>query len=288
MRLPALAVLGFALLVAAPALAQMRDGAVPRVSPNATLVQTVGVTDVTIHYGRPSVRGRAIFGGDEPLVPYGEVWRTGANEATAITFSTPVQIEGQALAAGTYGFFTLPGADRWTIIFNDAPDQWGAYSYDAAHDVLRVDVTPEAAPATELFTISADAVSDTEATFALNWAGVRVPFRITVDTDANIRALGDAAAAGTDWEAIQGYAAWAVQNERLLDAAERWAEVAVARQPNFSTYATQARVAAANGRFAAAVDAGTRAVMAGRAMSPAPRELAQVETWLEEWRTRAN
>jgi len=112
-----------------------RENTVPRVSPNALVGQTIGVTEVRIAYGRPSVRGRKIFGG---LVPFDEVWRTGANEATTISFSTPVRIEGTSLDAGTYSLFTIPGPETWTLIFNSEPEQWGAYNYDSSKDILRV------------------------------------------------------------------------------------------------------------------------------------------------------
>ena len=109
------------LLAAAPALAQLD---LPRPSPKATVSQTVGLTDITITYCRPGVKGRVIWGG---LVPYDQVWRTGANEATTITFSDEVTIEGTKLPAGTYGLFTIPGKDEWTVIFNKGAKQWGAY-----------------------------------------------------------------------------------------------------------------------------------------------------------------
>ena len=134
-------VLGPAAIVAAailaattPALAQLE---LPRVSPKATVSQTVGLTDVTITYCRPSVRGRTIWGG---LVPYDEVWRTGANEATTITFTDDVTIDGNKLPAGTYGLFTVPGKDEWTVVFNKGAKQWGAYEYKQDQDALRIKV----------------------------------------------------------------------------------------------------------------------------------------------------
>ena len=116
-----------------------------RPSPPAEATGTVDGTDLTINYSQPSVKGREIFG---DLVPYGEVWRTGANEATTFDVSNDVEIEGQALPAGKYALFTIPTEDDWTVIFNKTPDQWGAYDYDEAQDALRVEVTPEDAPET--------------------------------------------------------------------------------------------------------------------------------------------
>ncbi len=163
------------LFLAAPAHAQTRANDEARPSPNAVVGQTIGTTDVMVTYGRPSVRDREIFGG---LVPLDSLWRTGANEATAITFSDDVTVEGQPLAAGTYGLFTIPGADEWTVIFNDIPGQWGAYEYDASHDILRVTVTPEKGADTELMTLSFDEVGENKGELVLRWADSVVPIMI--------------------------------------------------------------------------------------------------------------
>lgn len=109
-------------------------------SPKKEMKGMLGATKINIVYGSPSVKGREVWGG---LVPYGKVWRTGANEATSIEFSKDVQIEGKSLAAGKYGLFTIANADKCTVIFNKTHDQWGAYEYDESKDALRVDVTPK-------------------------------------------------------------------------------------------------------------------------------------------------
>ncbi|GAA3940081.1 DUF2911 domain-containing protein [Hymenobacter algoricola] len=125
-----------------------------RPSPPATATAMVGGATVTIDYSRPAMKGRKVFGG---LVPYNAVWRTGANEATTFTVDKPVKIEGQALPAGKYALFAIPGATEWTIVFNKTANQWGAYEYDAKQDALRVKVKAKktAAPV-EQFTITAD------------------------------------------------------------------------------------------------------------------------------------
>ncbi len=168
-------VLLLALLVA-PASAQERGNDEPRVSPNAAVSQTIGTTEVRVTYGRPSVNDREIFGS---LVPYDEVWRTGANEATTITFSSDVQVEGESLSAGTYSLFTMPGTDTWTLIFNSEANVWGT-SYDESNDVLRVQVEPESASMQEMVTFTFENVTDTSGTCVLHWADVRVPFEISV------------------------------------------------------------------------------------------------------------
>ena len=113
----------------------------PAASPAATIKQRVGFTDIEINYSRPSMRGRKIFGG---LLPYGEVWRTGANSATKITFSTSVKFGGADVPAGTYALFSIPGQNEWTVILNKVPGQWGAYAYDAKNDLVRVKAAPAA------------------------------------------------------------------------------------------------------------------------------------------------
>src|SRR4029077_549934 len=123
----------------------------PQASPTCTLKQRVGLTDIEINYSRPRAKGRPIFGG---LVPYGEVWRTGANNATKIIFSTPVKLEGKDIPAGTYALFTIPGEKEWTIIINKGAAQWGAFQYDEKVDVVRFKVTPVQIPEPiETFTI---------------------------------------------------------------------------------------------------------------------------------------
>jgi hypothetical protein len=120
-------------------------------SPKETVTTKIGNVAVEVVYSKPSAKGRKIMGN---LVPFGEVWRTGANEATTISFDKDVTIEGQKLVAGKYSLFTIPGENEWTIIFNSDPKQWGAYKYKQEKDVLRVTVKPTKTTFTETFTIA--------------------------------------------------------------------------------------------------------------------------------------
>lgn len=163
-------------LAALPALGQ-RASDKPRVSPNASLSQTIGVTEVTIRYGRPGVKERKIWG---ELVPYDRLWRTGANEATTISFSTDVLIEGQKLAAGTYALFTIPDKNKWTIVFNKNAKQWDALEYEAIKDALRVEVQPQPAGHEEWMSFSFADLSANSATVLLRWEKLAVPFKIQV------------------------------------------------------------------------------------------------------------
>ena len=166
-------------LTLAPSLpAQTPKVEFPAASPACTLKQRVGLTDIEVAYSRPGVKNREIFGG---IVPYGQVWRTGANAATRISFSTPVKLNGTDVPAGTYALFTIPGADEWTIILNKNAKQWGAFQYDRKDDVARFKVTPfELAEQIETFMIEFNDLRDESATLDLVWDHVVVPIHIEI------------------------------------------------------------------------------------------------------------
>jgi len=152
-----------------------------RISPKALVEQTIGITDVTISYSRPGVKGRKILGG---LVPYNRVWRAGANEATKFTFSKNVIIQGKKFLAGSYSFFLIPTPKKWTVIFNKVADQWGAFEYNEAQDFYRFKVTPGKAPYHEWleYTFSNmkvnTAKSNNSAVVNLIWMNLKISFRI--------------------------------------------------------------------------------------------------------------
>lgn len=137
-------------LTAAPMLAERADDA-DRKSKNGKAEGTIDGVHVVVEYGAPQVRDREIWG---DLVPFGEIWRTGADEATTITFDAPVTIQGKALAAGTYSLFTIPNKDSWTVIFNKEAKQWGHYKYDQSKDALRVEVKPKSHSQVEALTFA--------------------------------------------------------------------------------------------------------------------------------------
>jgi len=150
-----------------------------RISPKATVKQTVGFTDVEIEYSRPGVKGRTIWGG---LVPFNAVWRAGANEATRITFSTDVKIDGNKLKAGSYGFFAIPGQKTWTLIFNKVANQWGAFEYNDVEDALRIEVTPMQNNCwQEWLAYTINKSSDNKAVVILEWEKLKVPFNVEVE-----------------------------------------------------------------------------------------------------------
>ncbi len=150
-----------------------------RISPKALVEQTIGFTEVTIEYGRPGVKGRTIWGG---LVAYNAVWRAGANEATKITFSTDVKIDGKKLRAGSYSFFAIPGQKTWTLIFNKVANQWGAFEYNDVEDALRIEVTPMQNDCwQEWLAYTINKTSDKKAVIMLEWEKLKVPFNVEVE-----------------------------------------------------------------------------------------------------------
>ncbi|MCA9557516.1 MAG: DUF2911 domain-containing protein, partial [Myxococcales bacterium] len=181
-RFPALlpaAFLAATLALALPAAAQ--DLKLPAPSPLAQVMQTVGTTSITVTYSSPGKKGRDIFGG---LVPFDKLWRTGANAATTIEFTTDVKVGGKPVPAGKYAIFSIPKKDTWTVILNKNPNQGGTNSYDAKLDQARIDVKPESSPARERMTFLFRDTQDGGTTLDLDWAGTRVSLPITVDTDA--------------------------------------------------------------------------------------------------------
>ncbi|HWY78373.1 MAG TPA: DUF2911 domain-containing protein [Verrucomicrobiae bacterium] len=200
----------------------------PAPSPACTIKQHIGLTDIEVVYSRPGVKDRTIFGG---LVPYGEVWRTGANAATKITFSTPVKLNGVDIAAGTYGLFTIPGDDEWTIIINKGSDQWGAYQYDEKKDLVRFKTKPvELGFSIETFTIEFNHVRDESALMNLMWDKTIVPIRLEVELTSKLVPQIEAtmSAEGGDKPYYQA-AMFYYDHDQDLQKASKWIDAAIAK-----------------------------------------------------------
>ncbi|HEX7191045.1 MAG TPA: DUF2911 domain-containing protein [Thermoanaerobaculia bacterium] len=239
-----------AALIAVPAAAQLK---LPAVSQHAVVTQTVGLTDITVTYSRPGVKGREIFGG---LVPYGKVWRTGANTATQFAVTTDVTIEGKALPAGTYSLHTIPGPDQWTVAFNKDAGQWGSFNYDEKKDALRVTVKPEKTQhPTEWLEFYFPQISTDSATLLLRWADVEVPIHIDTNTTTNVLANARTAVAGAkadDWQTPYRAGTFALENGKMAEAKE-WSDAAVKKSENLSTLWLRARIQQKEGHTAEAV-----------------------------------
>src|SRR5437762_3062999 len=237
-----------------------------RPSQKASVMQTIGVTDITITYSRPPVKGRAIFAAappsmeerakgeatldnqnerkpGEPIVPYNHVWRAGANEATVFQITDDVLVNGQPLKAGTYSMEAVPGKDEWTIIFNNDPGQWGAFTYDAKKDALRVKTKPQmASDNQEWLMYNFDPVTENSATVNLRWEKIRVPFTVQVkDVKAAWRAHADALiAANPNNEVLPLQVAQTYFRDKNYDEALKFVDQSIKLKETFGNLSTRA------------------------------------------------
>ncbi|MBW7887631.1 MAG: DUF2911 domain-containing protein [Bacteroidetes bacterium] len=231
-----------------------------RISPHASVTQTVGITDMTVIYHRPGVKGREIWG---KVVPFNEVWRSGANNATTFTFSNDVTINGASLKAGTYSFFTLPAENEWTIIFNSAVDQWGAFSYDSTKNVLTFKVKPETAPHEEWLSYSFSELTKNSAKVTLRWEKLSVSFTVSTDTYSNV--MKEASS-----EANSGAGVAATFARYSLDTKTDWengmkaVDKAIELNPSSGNYQLKANLYAQKEMYKEAVAAGETAVQLGK------------------------
>lgn len=203
----------------------------PAASPAATITQRIGLTDIQISYNRPGAKGRVVFGS---LVPYDHIWRTGANTATKISFSTPVKLNGTEIAAGTYELFTIPGVAEWTIIIHKNMSQWGAYSYDEKNDVARIKATPVMHTVQiESLDISLNDLRDESATLNIAWENTRVPVSLTIDVKSTLVPQIEAVMAeGGDKLPYAAAAMYYLENNLDLKKADAWMDRAIATQPD--------------------------------------------------------
>jgi hypothetical protein len=253
----------------------------PRVSQHMVVTQTVGLTDITVDYSRPAVKGRAIWGG---LVPYDKVWRTGANEATQITFNDDVTINGQPLPKGTYSLHTIPGKDSWTIIFNKTAKQWGSFNYKQEDDALRVTAKPEKATFHELMSIEFPQVTNDNATVAIHWENIRVPFTVGTNTTTKVMADANTAVAGaaaTDFQTPYRAAGFAFDAGNS-DQATKWVDQSLKAKQTISNLYLKARIQAKNGNKAGAIASGEAAL---KLAGPNDKELAgEIQTSINDWK----
>ena len=287
-----IALFSFVLFAFDTASAQIRA---PRPSPKASVMQTIGVTDVTVTYSRPAVKGRKIYGdwptevkgegtldnqnerpAGAPIVPYGHMWRAGANEATQFVVTDDVLINGQPLAAGSYSLHAIPGKDEWTIVFNGNANQWGSFNYNPANDTLRVKT--KAVPAAEnqeWLAYSIEPTADNAARVNIRWEKLTVPFTVEVkDVAATTLAKARAAVASAkadDWQTPLSAANYARQNKATDDAAKwleqasRAVDEALKTKPTFANYRAKSTILMNSGRTPEAIAATEKAIEAGKA-----------------------
>lgn len=214
----------------------------PTLSQRATVTQRIGLTDITIVYHEPLVGGREIWG---KVVPCGQVWRSGANENTTISFSDDVSVEGKALSAGTYGLHTIPGKDGWTVIFSKNSTSWGSFSYDENEDVLRVTVKPQPAEFREALTYTFDEVKPNSAAAMLRWEKLAVPFHISVDVNALVlRSIHNQLrnTGGFTWAGYDEAANWCLDNNYNLEEALKWEDTSIQSEERFENLLTKSQI----------------------------------------------
>lgn len=278
------------LCFAASAFAQIP---VPRPSQKASVMQRIGVTDVTITYSRPGVKGRKIWGDPLPaqaaakgeatldnqnerpkdavIVPYGHVWRTGANEATMFVVTDDVLINGQKLAAGSYSLHTIPTKDEWTIVFNGTANQWGSFDYDPAKDTLRVKAKPQWVNENqEWLAYTFDPVSDDSAQVNIRWEKISVPFTVKVPdvatvTMAKLKTTVSNAKAD-DWRTPMQAGNYLINNQNADDDAlgMQWLEQSIKVKETFQNLASKANALYKAGKKEEAIATGEQAVQRGK------------------------
>jgi len=242
----------------------------PQASPSASISQKIGLTDVGIEYSRPSMRGRKIFG---ELVPYGEVWRTGANAATIITFKTEVIIEGNKVPAGVYALYSIPGKNEWTIILSTNTKLWGAVGYNQEDDFLRFKVKPgKTGQKYETMEINFVDISDTGTSVAIKWENTRVKFRIETEVDSivmeQIKELvldKEPENPGLYYQAANYY----FTNNKDMNQAYEWITKSVSSDPKYWTMHLKAKIELALGKKKEAIDSAQKSMdMAREAKNP--------------------
>lgn len=263
----------------------------PRPSQKASVMQTIGVTDVTITYSRPGVKGRTIWGeapasmatrakGEatlddqnarikgEPIVPWGHVWRAGANEATQFVVTDDVMVNGQKLPAGSYSLHTIPNKDEWTIVFNGTANQWGSFNYDPAKDTLRVKAKPQwVNDNQEWLQYSIPTVTPNSATVLIRWEKAAVSFTVEVpNVEAVWRAKVDAAIASDPTnEVLPLQVAGAYANDDKWDEALKWVDQSIKVKETFRNLSAKANLLWAAGRKQEALAAAEVALAKGKA-----------------------
>jgi hypothetical protein len=232
-----------AVFAAAASVSAQNDLNLPDVSQAAEVKQRIALTDITINYHRPLVNGRKIWGG---LVPYGKVWRAGANENTTIEFSDPVSVEGKPLDKGTYGLHMIPNPDSWTVIFSKTNTGWGSYSYEEKDDALRVVVKPRSlSEQKDAFEFDFEDLKPDSTAVTLKWEKLGVPFTVSVNdadqTLQNIRAQLKGRGQFT-WQALDEAAQFCLTRKINLDEALRWADASIQNEERFDNLSTKADI----------------------------------------------
>ncbi|MFZ1694840.1 MAG: DUF2911 domain-containing protein [Flavobacteriales bacterium] len=271
-----------AALLAAPLFASAQK--LPQPSPTCKLEQMVGLTTIKIEYGAPSMKGRVIFG---DVVPYGEVWRTGANKCTTIEFDTPITFGGEMVKPGKYSMFTIPNPDTWIIILNRNTELWGAYDRKEEEDVMKIKLpSKKMSEAQETFRVSIAMGQMDEAEVVLSWEHMKLAIPINADcTEQALRNIDEALAKpDAKYNAYSSSARFCIdRNVRLKDALA-WAEKSVSMEKKYWNTHTLALANAANGKYKEAIDAANMSIELAQAEKDANYVKMNREK-IKEWST---
>jgi Protein of unknown function (DUF2911)/Tetratricopeptide repeat len=220
----------------------------PRASQHALVSQRIGITDITVNYHRPLANGRQIWG---KLVPYGQVWRAGANENTTITFSDTVTIEGQPIDKGTYGLHMIPGENQWTVIFSKNSKDWGSFTYKQEEDALRVSVKPQTAEGHDALAYDFDEVKPDSAVVTMRWDKVAVPFKVEVKVNDLVTASIHRQLHGLNqyyWEGWDDAAGYFLVNKINLDEALKDEDQSIQSEERYDNLMNKSKILEAMGR----------------------------------------
>ncbi len=259
----------------------------PRESARQEITQTVGDTKIAVVYHRPNTKGREVWGKD--IVPYGEVWRTGANENTTFEISNDVKINGQTLPKGKYGLHTIPNKDEWTVIFNKVNNEWGSFKYDQKQDALRVSVKPSKIETQETMAIMFENVKGSTSDVVIAWEKIKVPFTVDVG-DVNARVFADvrtqmASVKSDDFRTPAQAAGWVLNSKMTANYEEalKWIEASIKVREGFNNLNTKARLLNGLNRKAEAIATAEKAIQIGKAATPAANT-ADLEKTVVEWK----
>jgi len=247
--------------------AQSQELNLPRQSQRAVLTQRIGVTDITVTYHRPLQNDRKLWGG---LVPYGQVWRAGANENTTVKFSDAVTVEGKPLAAGTYGLHMIPAENGdWTVIFSNMSTAWGSFSYKQDEDALRVMVKPATADEHNALTYDFDQLKPDSAALTMSWGKVAVPVNISVDVNKAVEASLQKQLRGLpqyDWQAWNDAANYFLSAKFDYEQGLKDIDQSIQNEERFENYMTKSQLLDAMGKTAEAKTARDEALAKGNAL----------------------
>jgi hypothetical protein len=250
----------------------------PRPSPDATVIQYVGVTEVKIDYNSPGVKGRKVWG---ELVPFGEIWRTGANEATTITFSDPVKINGSELPSGTYGIHTIPGESEWEFIFSKDTKIDGSSNFDKEKEVLRVKAKPEEHHFMERMTFLFTDVTDNSAKVNLLWDKINVSFNFETNTPELFLSK---AREQLSWSPSFQAAQYCLTTNTNLEEAYKWIEASCLINEVYWNTRVKAQIQNKLGMKSEAIATMEKAIGLGSKMENAPFDFDNMKAMLAEWK----